>query len=79
MESGAILEMPSFTETSESEESITRMTPTETNSYSELPTEEKESSVLEECFSDMTSQLVSIKVLMPFNILHTLSSYCACS
>ena len=79
MESGAIHEMPSFTETLESEESINKMARTETSSCSELPTEEKESSVLEECLSDMTSQLVSIKVLMPFNILHTLPSYCACS
>ena len=60
MESGAIPEMPSFTETSESEELITRLGPTETNSCSELPTEEKESCALEECLFDMTSQLVSI-------------------
>ena len=60
MESGAISEMPSFTEKSESEELITRLAPTETNSCSELPTEEKESCALEECLLDMTSQLVSI-------------------
>ena len=52
--------MPSFTETSESEELITRLAPTETNSCSEPPTEEKESCALEECLFDMKMKVLVV-------------------
>ena len=67
LESGAIPEMPSCIETSESEESIARteeslirVAPAETNSSTTPPTQKKGSSTLPIFLSHMNSQLVSI-------------------